>query len=92
MHGVLCAYVSADGQTFIRTQVTLNVVHTSMKSCVVGRVFTGIQMGFYERILETFLFLILLIVSQLKCPIVNQNRLVVLKFPFTYSLGLPERF
>ena len=61
----MCVCVSRRSDIHTITTVTLNVVHNSMKSCVVGRVFTGIQMGFYERILETFLFLILLILSQL---------------------------
>jgi len=86
----LCISRRSDIHT--NTTVTLNVVHTSLRSCVVGRVLTGIQMGFYKGILETLYIFNSAYFEPTSCPIVSQNKSVVLTFPFAYSLGLPERF
>jgi len=52
----VCLCISRRSDIHTNTTVTLNVVHTGLRSCVVGRVFTGIQMGFYKRILETLFY------------------------------------
>jgi len=49
-------------------------------------------MGFYKGILETLYIFNSAYFEPTSCPIVSQNKSVVLTFPFAYSLGLPERF